>query len=272
MKNIHILPTNKPSRLCYVICTENSTLTLFEDVMEKSSRFFPQHIYITSNEEIKDGEWVLNVMTLIRGEYFIEKATVNHNKSNGWKKIILTTDLDLIKDGVQGIPDEFFKNPTCEFVEIDKKQLDSHFEFFEYKIIIPKEEPTMVDKLKEYFKNTPKEQVQKDWEESCKATEGINSPTVDELIEAQKSFNKQETLEGAVKEYCLKKYGPGYYPDVEKGCLFGAKWQAKRMYSEEDMREAIRYGFDKGFCSNSSNKTKNLGLSEQEWFEQFKKK
>jgi hypothetical protein len=44
------------------------------------------------------------------------------------------------------------------------------------------------------------------------------------------------------------------------------------MYSEEEMKEAIRFGFDKGFCSNSSNKNKNLGLSEQEWFEQNKKK
>jgi hypothetical protein len=48
-------------------------------------------------------------------------------------------------------------------------------------------------------------------------------------------------------------------------------WQQERMYSEEDMKEAVRFGFDKGFCSNSSNKMKNLGLSEQEWFEQFKK-
>jgi hypothetical protein len=38
------------------------------------------------------------------------------------------------------------------------------------------------------------------------------------------------------------------------------------------MKEAIRFGFDKGFCSNSSNKNKNLGLSEKEWFEQYKKK
>jgi len=54
IKNIHVLPTDKPSRLCYVICTEKSTLTLFEDEMEKGKRFFSQNIYITSNEEIKE--------------------------------------------------------------------------------------------------------------------------------------------------------------------------------------------------------------------------
>jgi hypothetical protein len=50
------------------------------------------------------------------------------------------------------------------------------------------------------------------------------------------------------------------------------KEQIKTMYSKEEIKEAIRFGFDKGFCSNSRNKVKNLGLSEQEWFEQFKKK
>jgi len=30
-----------------------------------------------------------------------------------------------------------------------------------------------------------------------------------------------------------------------------------RMFTLEDIEEAIRYGFDVGFCSNSSNKTKN---------------
>ncbi len=57
MKNIHVLSTDKPSRLCYVICTEKATLTLFEDAMDKASRFFPQNIYITSDEEIKPNEW-----------------------------------------------------------------------------------------------------------------------------------------------------------------------------------------------------------------------
>jgi hypothetical protein len=59
---------------------------------------------------------------------------------------------------------------------------------------------------------------------------------------------------------------------IKQAFIAGAKWQAEKMYSEEDMKKAIRFGFDKGFCSNSSNKTKNLGLSEEEWFEQFKKK
>jgi hypothetical protein len=49
-----------------------------------------------------------------------------HDKSN-YKKIILTTDQDLIKDGVQAIDDEFLewfvKNPSCEEVEIKKGKM-----------------------------------------------------------------------------------------------------------------------------------------------------
>jgi hypothetical protein len=80
---------------------------------------------------------------------------------------------------------------------------------------------------------------------------------------------KQETFEEVAK----LKYGATIY-GLERVNAFveGAKWQQENSYSEEDMKQAVRFGFDKGFCSNSSNKMKNLGLSEQEWFNQFKKK
>ena len=52
--------------------------------------------------------------------------TINNTEkwldNNKCKKIILTTDPDLIKDGVQAIDDEFLewfvKNPSCESVEV----------------------------------------------------------------------------------------------------------------------------------------------------------
>ncbi len=42
------------------------------------------------------------------------------------------------------------------------------------------------------------------------------------------------------------------------------KWQAERMYSEEDLEEAFKSGFTN--CYNNDN------LTFGEWFEQFKKK
>jgi hypothetical protein len=74
------------------------------------------NIYITNDEEIKDGDWVLygeeSVMQVkssydndMSGEDIWLGDSLNGcaaNKDN-CKKIILTTDQDLIKDGVQAI-------------------------------------------------------------------------------------------------------------------------------------------------------------------------
>jgi len=52
MKNIHVLPTDKPSRLHL----GNSGLVFF-NLNYNSSTINTQHIYITSDEEIKEGEY-----------------------------------------------------------------------------------------------------------------------------------------------------------------------------------------------------------------------
>ena len=85
----------------------------------------PQNIYITNSEEIKEGDWYIESLGLP------DSYVLVHKLSNEWKdkesfcrrckKIILTTDPDLIKDGVQPIDDEFLewfvKNSSCEKVE-----------------------------------------------------------------------------------------------------------------------------------------------------------
>jgi len=139
MKNIHVLKSDKPSRLHLggsglVLCVSpfnNGTIS-------------SHHIYITSDEEIKEGDWILDI-ELNR----IEKCQYSGVFRN-WKKIILTTDQDLIADGIQEIDDEFLewvvKNPSCEEVEFSimnkgyNKKEDIPYQEF-YKIIIPKEEP-----------------------------------------------------------------------------------------------------------------------------------
>jgi hypothetical protein len=59
-----------------------------------------KHIYITNDDNIKEGDWYLDTIinTLFKSKIFLNV---------GYKKIILTTDLDLIKDGVQYIDDVF---------------------------------------------------------------------------------------------------------------------------------------------------------------------
>jgi hypothetical protein len=155
MKNIHIIPTDKPSRLHL----GNSGLVLCDLEFGKNT-INGQHIYITNSEEIRRGDYYLCKLSMkplkcIGDEYF-----------NGVdeKKIILTTDSELIKDGVQPIDDYFLewfvKNPSCEFVEVNINSFgECHMEgddcscydtaaqslcklyYPNYKIIIPKEEP-----------------------------------------------------------------------------------------------------------------------------------
>ena len=116
MKNIHLIPTDKPSRLSIL----NSGKLNFGAEIMSSSNSKSQHIYITSDEEIKEGDWYFN-----NTGSAIEKLTYRLPSGGAFcKKIILTTDQDLIKDGVQSIDDEFLewfvKNPSCEEVEIKK--------------------------------------------------------------------------------------------------------------------------------------------------------
>jgi hypothetical protein len=154
MKNIHVLPTNKPSRLCLdskdkLWFAKNSGYTIADGKV---------NIYITSDEEIKEDDYRMNIQ---RG-YFkkSDKEGLDYyNKRNDvFKKIILTTDQDLIKDGVQAIDDEFLewfvKNPSCKFVEVEKGKDPTDRAWYNtvlcrriYKIIIPQEEPKQERKI-----------------------------------------------------------------------------------------------------------------------------
>jgi hypothetical protein len=126
MKNIHVLPTDKPSRLY----SDKGKLWLDDLVYADNN----QHIYITSDEEIKDGADVKDKWVISEYGFVVKADRIENNyliQSNGgsnylhyYKFIILTTDQDLIKDGVQAIDDDFLecfvKNPSCESIEIVK--------------------------------------------------------------------------------------------------------------------------------------------------------
>jgi hypothetical protein len=159
MKNIHLLPTKKPSRLYKSKITQN--IFISNIISQYGDATYNQNIYITSDEEIKEGDWYLVELFKITGEsdgFHIEKCTklddvwcnnfdvISTRHRDNCKKIILTIDQDLIADGVQSIDDEFLewfvKNPSCEFVSVQKRYSDFTVEpFIGYKIIIPQEEP-----------------------------------------------------------------------------------------------------------------------------------
>ena len=150
MKNIYIIPTDKPSRLGYLTKKGKEVfkdLRLFDKPMPNILDSENQHIHITNDEEIKEGDWIYGLFNggvIIKSEFDVPKNS-QYYKEYGLK-IILTTNQSL--DGVQAIDDEFLewfvKNPSCEKAGVintfdyNKKHFVEHSG---YKIIIPKEEP-----------------------------------------------------------------------------------------------------------------------------------
>ena len=157
MKNIHLIPTDKPSRLLKFA----NQLIFDKETEVKDKR--NQNLYITSDEEIKDGDYWIYICPINGLDYGDNgNPIVKNNLPSTWfdrlhdklnyKKIILTTDQDLIKDGVQAIDNEFLewfvKNPSCEEIEVvddtftvgEMSKLPLGTRNHKYKIIIPKEE------------------------------------------------------------------------------------------------------------------------------------
>jgi len=151
MKNIHVLPTPKPSRVYKHLGRElKHTVRYFE---QKGLLCINQNIYITNSEEIKEGDYVLYHEDKISQVLGINIDELKLDRGGVWrsscKKIILTTDQDLIKDGVQAIDDEFLqwfvKNQICREVKTYYNPLNNEYDF-----IIPKEKQKqhLIDMMK----------------------------------------------------------------------------------------------------------------------------
>jgi hypothetical protein len=141
MKNIHLIPTDKPSRLY----TLNSSKKLYytNNNLNQIKFTVNQNIYITSDEEITGFEnyiWVYN-----NGRVWLWQNTMALRSDNKPRKIILTTDGDLIKNGVQAIDDEFLQwfveNPSCEEAKVEITEISCIIPNFgdvdKYRIAIP---------------------------------------------------------------------------------------------------------------------------------------
>jgi hypothetical protein len=153
MKNVHLLPTEKSSRLYKSKITQN--IFIGDDISQHGDATYNLNIYITSDEEIKD-------VRTHNGKWQLEKGQILNKFPNyltdlsECKLVILTTDPELIADGVQAIDDNFLewfvKNPSCENVEVEhfgtccgNQSITQCINCKKYnpvyKIIIPQEEP-----------------------------------------------------------------------------------------------------------------------------------
>jgi hypothetical protein len=244
----------------------------------KNIHILQENIYITSDEEIKEVDWYISFL-----ENEVYKATketqnimsvANLVGSTSYKKthfkIILTTDQDLIKDGVQAIDDELLewviKNPSCESVDVGKtiKLIDNYAKKdgdrweVKYNIYIPKEEA----KQEGYI--CPHTLLQCD-DECCVSAEDCHIKESIGILS-----DKQETLEEAIEQYseiyrCPATNKNEYCRhDIISAVKFGAKWQQERSYSEEEVYHILCEHTAFLFAGGKSTLT--------EWFEQFKNK
>ena len=235
MKNIFILPTDKPSKLCYDK-NENLLFSRNEGFRIADGK---QNIYITSDEKVKEVDIDTHTCIFVSSNGMIitlaGKGYGRVKTIGEYYKIILTTDPQLIADGVQAIDDEFLewfvKNPTCEEVKVDLVSVNEFgseitttgygFDKFNYKIIIPKKccDSGIID---DFCINTLK----------CKhAVESSKQQSVEDLIEST-----------------AKTFSNVYKEEKEKQTAFvefkhGAYFIAKRMYSEEDLHNAFYNGW-----------------------------
>ena len=153
-------------------------------------------------------------------EYIIKHKDNFYLKTEvGYKKIILTTNKLLIKDGVQPIDDEFLQwfvqNPSCENVKVEPDYDEVRSDY--YKIVIPS-----------YIKSETK-------------FIGVEFDLADGF---SKFISKEEPKQETLEEVANKANGYNVYsketkaPIFNEGFVVGAKWQQNREYS--NLQKAIK--------------------------------
>lgn len=84
----------------------------FRDII---SSFQPQHLYITTDEEIKEGDWVM-----FNNQFEQAGRVESQLQYHAFKKIIATTDkaLNKLVEGINGISnEEYLPQPSKAFIE-----------------------------------------------------------------------------------------------------------------------------------------------------------
>lgn len=150
MKNIFLIPTDKESRLWRDL---DSNKLRFENISKPNSnectKCSNEYVYITFDGKFVRDEYITDGIEVMKATPKLVDAQGLVDRRN-WRKIVLTNDLELIKDGIQEIEDLFLvwfvKNPTFDEIEIGKtnKLIDNYADEekekweVKYHIYIPK--------------------------------------------------------------------------------------------------------------------------------------
>jgi len=154
----------------------------------------------------------------------------------------------------------------------------------ENKELLEKEQ-NFYEKLKEYFKTTPREKVLEDWNKSAHLDNV--GPTIDEFLEN----SNEERLKEASKKWSLnsaKEFALSYFKKsdevsskgmftyelllrileagIECGYKFGAKRQDEKMFTYDELRQIAYNAYCLGQLEEPTENKYNL------WIQQFKNK
>jgi hypothetical protein len=300
MKNIHVLPTDKPSRLysfygmledlsygkTFTIGNEEiAKINLHNDLKNYQENLTKAgwksgNIYITSDDEIKEGDWTFDGEKIYKWtEGDVEDCLYNPSAKNykDCKKITLATDEDLIKDGVQAIDDDFLKwfvnNPSCEEIEIEVIEFEVDMELGEscieygsyYKVIIPKSEQKqhLIDIMREDEQLGLYEEPKKETLEE--AAERLYLVIIKPILDVYDDGVSNQIGEEDINE------------NNRESFIAGAKWQQeqdKNKYTEEEVLAVLQdycwYRINEELDRLADVDTNTLTYID--WFEQFKKK
>jgi len=258
MKNIHLIPTDKPSRIIYndanQLCYQSNKS--FKNDRKNRKKF---NIYITNDEEIKEGDWF--IQTTYEGVFKCSDAKIeyiyfdrdSYEPIAYCKKIILTTDQDLINDGVQSIDDDFLewfvKNPSCEKVDLDTFSMGDKIL---YNVVFPKEEPK--DVILGYKTSLDAQMLDK------------VEPKKETLEEVELAILFHNTYEKLAPSfgYETRVDTKSFETTTPNGMLMIAvckeiiKWQKERMYSEKEVIAIVEKSKTTGLTAEYLLLTKQL--------------
>jgi hypothetical protein len=226
MKNLHILPTPNASRLFYANKGQELNLGGYP-----RRNYSTGHCVYITNDEYIGLSYYLDGDTVRKGvvddaEYWAVRKD--------YKKIIMTDDVKLVKDGVQEVSSKFLEwlieNPSCEEVKIDHEKVlweDGRITHHTYRIITPDEEPqdflgrTTFDLLKQ-------EAIA---EEMFELEQELGIPS---NLRWHNSTPKQDSLEEAVAKK-LYPYNDGFQikdidisEELQVAFLNGTKWEREQ--------------------------------------------
>ena len=302
MKNIHILPTDKASRL---IQAEDDELMLLNELYENTHNI-NKHIYITSDEEINKDTKICWCIDISCNKLVLCQGVLPSYHYKHYKKIIMTTDKSINvlcgcgkncgakESGVQPIPDEFLewfvKNPSCEEVEVEKTYvtnsglgyreyavLDSNFKVIEINANIPQTLYYLgkITALYPYeYDINYKIIIPKEEHKQGSIVEAVKEIISNQLQQVEEL--RQETLEKDAKDFIENTMKFSFTSNDTKTqanrmlkCVeFGAKWQqeqSKNLYNEEEVHAIIE-----SYQNNVENNPNHITYDK--WFEKLKKK